>query len=74
MEWEYTRCTQFGELEALGRDRWELVAVLPSSAEGESVFYLKRPAPTFREQVTLEQKRHYYGLMGIVDQKEEQHK
>lgn len=62
--WEYYKSQNEGELEALGREGWELVAVLPGGAGGVT-FYFKRPAPSFREQVTLGQKRHYYDLMGI---------
>ena len=74
MEWEYHKCLNFGELEVLGREGWELVAVLPSGSGGEGVFYLKRPALGFRERVTMDQKRHYYGLLGIVAHDEEQHR
>jgi hypothetical protein len=63
--WEYRRSTNEGELEALGRAGWELVAVVQGKEAGEVVFYLKRPAPDFREEVTLDQKRRYYGLMGV---------
>jgi hypothetical protein len=63
--WEYRKCMDEGELDALGRDGWELVSVLPGGTEGSAVFYFKRPAHDFREEVTLEQKRHYYKLMGV---------
>jgi len=72
MGWEYHKSLDFGELEALGREGWELVAVLPSESDGEGVFYLKRLALGFRERVTMDQKRHYYGLLGIVARDEEQ--
>ena len=65
MAWEYRKCLDFGELEALGREGWELVAVLPAGTEAEAIFYLKRPAPNFRERVTEEQKRHYYRPFGV---------
>jgi hypothetical protein len=64
-EWEYYKSEDDAELDALGRAGWELVAVLPGHGEGAAVFYFKRPAPDFREQVTLDQKRHYYNLLGI---------
>lgn len=63
--WEYRKSHDEAQLEALGREGWELVAVLPGEAGTSATFYLKRLAPGFREQVTLDQKRHYYNLMGI---------
>jgi hypothetical protein len=63
--WEYHKSVDEGELDALGREGWELVAVVEGRGEGEVVFYFKRPGRDFREEVTLDQKRHYYGLLGI---------
>jgi hypothetical protein len=63
--WEYRKSRDEGELGALGREGWELVAVLRGTVEGEVVFYFKRPGPDFREEVTMDQKRHYYGLLGV---------
>jgi hypothetical protein len=63
--WEYCKTRDEAELEALGREGWELVAVVGGKTESEVVFYFKRPAHDFREEVTMDQKRHYYGLMGI---------
>jgi len=68
--WEYHKSKNEGELPALGRQGWELVAVLPggvpANVGGEGpTFYFKRPALTFREEVTLDQKRRYYDLIGI---------
>jgi hypothetical protein len=68
--WEYHKTSGDGELEALGQEGWELVAVVPSMNDGEATFYFKRPAHDFRERVTLDQKRHYYGLMGITPREE----
>ena len=45
-------------LNKLGRDAWELVAV------SAGTLYFKRPALTFRERVTIDQKRHVYGAHG----------
>ena len=50
-------------LNALGRDGWELVGIAPGD---ESGLLFKRPAPSFREQVTLDQKRRYYALWGVT--------
>ena len=63
--WEYCRTGAFDELTALGEDGWELVAALPDPANGQPTFYLKRPAPELRTRVTLDQKRRYYGVLGI---------
>lgn len=52
--WEYLRLDpQHADLNALGVDGWELV-----STGGELIF--KRLTPSFRERVTLDQKRAVY--------------
>lgn len=53
--WEYRRTGLLAEpeLNELGRDGWELSGV----AAGELFF--KRPLPSFKERVTLEQRAHY---------------
>jgi hypothetical protein len=62
--WEYR--TEKGadsvDLNALGREGWELVGV---PVAGEGVLIFKRPSLSFREQVTLDQKRRYYAEWGI---------
>ena len=68
--WEYHTSKNEGELSLLGRQGWELVAVLPggvpAKVTGEGpTFYFKRPALSFREEVTQDQKRRYYDLIGI---------
>ena len=62
--WEYLTVTGDAEthLATLGREGWELVAVA-GPANAPSLFF-KRPAPTFRERVTLDQKRRYYAALG----------
>jgi hypothetical protein len=63
--WEYRLVKSAGETElnALGRDGWELAGV----AEGdEPELIFKRPLLSFREQVTLDQKRRYYALWGVT--------
>jgi hypothetical protein len=64
--WEYRRTEHFEDLAALGHEGWELVAVVPApGAPQQATFYLKRPAPDWRERVTQDQKRRYYALLGI---------
>lgn len=52
------------DLDALGRDGWELIAALP--VDGTPTFYFKRPGPHFRERVTLDQKRALYARLGLA--------
>ncbi len=52
--WEYRTTTDPADLEALGREGWELVSV---ALRGPAlVHYLRRPLPTLAERVTLEQR------------------
>ena len=62
--WEYrTEVTADSlDLDALGRKGWELVGV----SAGEGVMVFKRPVLSFRERVTLDQKRRYYEQWGIA--------
>ncbi|MDQ3167634.1 MAG: D-ribose pyranase [Chloroflexota bacterium] len=61
--WEYHREPpgedQPARLASLGADRWELVAALGG---GEMIF--KRPVVTFRERVTLDQRRAVFRQFG----------
>ncbi len=52
--WEYRTTTDPADLEALGREGWELVSVAPRGPA--LVHYLRRPQPTLAERVTLEQR------------------
>ena len=66
--WEYRIVDEQDEpdLAALGREGWELVGV--ADGDGAVRLYFKRPGLDFRERVTLDQKRRYYGLWGkMVD-------
>jgi hypothetical protein len=63
--WEYHKGSSDENLHELGREGWELVAVVPSGPGAHLTFYFKRPAPSFREQVTEDQKRRYYTLYGL---------
>ncbi len=47
---------------ALGREGWELVGI--GGSEGDRLLYFKRAGRTFREHVTLEQRRHCYASLG----------
>jgi hypothetical protein len=49
-----------GELNRLGAEGWELVAVTPSG-EGRTELVFKRPAPDFRARITLEQRAEVTG-------------
>ena len=51
--WEYLTAPEAEvDLPALGRDGWELAGVGPGGT-----LYFKRPAPDFRERITLDQRR-----------------
>jgi hypothetical protein len=60
-EWEYLTLIERDDtdLNALGAEGWELTGVSGMK------LYFKRPATSFRERVTLDQKRHYYGMLGV---------
>jgi hypothetical protein len=46
-------------LDELGRQGWELIET------GENRYVFKRPALTFVERVTLEQRARYYASLGL---------
>jgi hypothetical protein len=60
-EWEYLTLIERddADLNALGAEGWELTGV------SETKLYFKRPAISFRERVTLDQKRYVYGMMRV---------
>ena len=60
--WEYRTEAELGEarLNEMGIAGWELVGV------ENGTFYLKRPRLSFRELVTLDQKRSYYALWNVA--------
>lgn len=64
--WDYLwlDASNEGELDALGAHGWEIVLSVPD-ADGDR-FCLKRPRLTFRERVTLDQKRHVYAARGVA--------
>jgi hypothetical protein len=55
-KWEYLAIAEqeAGDLKALGEQGWDLVGV------SNGRLYFKRPAMSFRERVTLDQKRDVY--------------
>ena len=63
--WEYLTLEHAPDLAELGRQGWELVAVVTREA-GDAVFYFKRPLPPFRDQVTTDQRNRYYRQLGLA--------
>jgi hypothetical protein len=55
MRWEYDKVNEFSALASLGVEGWELVGIV-ADGEGGETFYLKRPAPSIREELTLSQR------------------
>lgn len=60
--WEYWTAERSEELNALGSEGWELVGV--TAVEGKERFYLKRPLPSLREQITLDQRKQVLSASG----------
>jgi hypothetical protein len=60
-QWEYLVVAEneAEDLKALGEQGWELAGV------SDGRLYFKRPVASFRDRVTLDQKRHYYGQLGV---------
>lgn len=52
--WEYRIEHDAAALNELGQSGWELVSV--TVVDGIEQMYLKRPGPTFRELITLDQR------------------
>ena len=67
--WEYRTADGLDpalDLDVLGREGWELVAAVAGGGGADRVLYFKRPAPGFRERVTLDQKRRVYAAAGLA--------
>ncbi|MEA2529063.1 MAG: hypothetical protein QOF33_1369 [Thermomicrobiales bacterium] len=64
--WEYRAVENPGtdELDALGREGWELASAFTAGEETRLLF--KRPRPSFRDEVTLDQKRRYFAQWGLA--------
>lgn len=62
--WEYRTTGVLSEVELneLGHDGWELTGI------AGDIFYMKRPRLSFREQVTVDQKRRYYALWNATEE------
>ncbi len=63
--WEYLTLPERERerLPALGKEGWELVGV--GGHREEPLLYLKRPSPSFRERVTIQQRSRYYASRGL---------
>ena len=61
--WEYlmSAANPAPDLAALGREGWELVA---TASDPLGPLYFRRPGLTFRERITLEQRRAVYEQAG----------
>jgi hypothetical protein len=55
--WDYKRVNEWEEVIVLGREGWELINIV-SHHQDKSIFYLKRPLPSLREQITSEQRNN----------------
>lgn len=62
--WEYLTLDHAPDLAELGRQGWELVAVV--TREATDIFYFKRPLLPFRAQVTEDQRNRYYRRLGLA--------
>ncbi len=65
--WHYRLIDAYDDstLSSLGAQGWEVVATGPGTSRSGARLCLKRARPTFRERVTLDQKRHVYAAHGI---------
>jgi hypothetical protein len=62
--WEYLTLDRVPDLAGLGRQGWELIAVV--AGDSGATFYFKRPLPDFRDQVTTDQRNRYYRQLGLA--------
>lgn len=65
--WEYHSATSVEELARLGREGWGIVSVVVEPGSAAPTYYLTRAAQSFRDRVTLEQKRRYYASLGKAE-------
>jgi hypothetical protein len=63
-KWEYLTITsdEHLDLNRLGAEGWEVVT---STDVQDSSMILKRPALTFQEEVTIDQRKRYFGTWGV---------
>ncbi len=64
--WEYRIVASQAELDRLGGEGWGIVSVVVEPDSGAHTCYLGRAAQSFRDRVTLEQKRRYYASLGKI--------
>ncbi|MFD0870022.1 Uncharacterised protein [Chlamydia abortus] len=57
--WQYRTTTETDVLADWGEQGWELVSVV--LVDGREKLYFKKPAPSIREQITLEQRNQVIG-------------
>jgi hypothetical protein len=63
-KWDYLQLSSDADLDLnqLGAEGWEVVS---KAATQDAAYLLKRPALTFQEQVTLDQRKRYFAIWGI---------
>ncbi|GIP33871.1 hypothetical protein [Paenibacillus sp. J2TS4] len=59
IRWQYRTTTETQRLDEWGEQGWELVSVV--IVDGREKLYFKKPAPSIREQITLEQRSQVIG-------------
>jgi hypothetical protein len=66
-QWEYKieEAASVERMNELGADGWELIEL-----DGTRTIF-RRPALTYVERVTLEQRAHYYESLGLVPETDE---
>ncbi|GAA3405642.1 hypothetical protein ACFFNY_29630 [Paenibacillus hodogayensis] len=65
IRWEYATTDSPDKLNELGAEGWELVGI--GHAGGGERFYLKRPLPSLRERITLDQRKQVLDADGGGD-------
>ena len=50
-------------LNEIGKEGWELASII--APMGEPVFYFKRPHPSLKESISLEQRERYFTEWGV---------
>lgn len=63
MKWEYLISHNEDELNDLGNQGWELVAVILKQSKPQ--LFLKRPKPKLKERITSDQRESVYKNYGL---------